>query len=658
MNLRNKMLLYISIPVIITMAALSFLAYYQASSAMNQEIRQTAKYTTAYYGSQLQNSLADKESLVNSLAVQLSNTMPVDAELFKMIQALNKNTPGLLDIYVAFPNKRFIDATGWIPPADYDPTVRPWYKQASEAQEAVYSAVYIDAITKKPVVSISKAVRSGSSVVAIVGVDLDLAPITEIAKNIKVAKTGTAFVLNKEGNYVYHPTLKLEQNILTLEGGKYAEFGKAFLSGNEVFREFSFGGVENFYAAVPVGKTGWSLVVRFPKTEVFESISALGKGSAMVSIVALVLIMVVVFFIARSIAKPVAEMAAAAQQVAAGDLTTCIDESKAGQDEVGKLARSFATMIANLRNMVKQTSNSAEQLAASSQEMTASASQSAEAANSVAIAITSVASGTERQVKAVDETTAAIGDISTTIQSVSSKAGDVAKMTKQTAEAGQAGRQALERVTGQMNAISTSSASVAKAVNELASSSKQIVEIVGLISGIAGQTNLLALNAAIEAARAGEQGRGFAVVAEEVRKLAEQSEEAAKQITQLISRNVKDIDDAVKAMALGEENVQSGTRLMQDAGQSFNTIAGLIDQVSVHVGEMNDSISDVAKLSQLIVQSSNEIESISKDSALQTQNVSAATEEQSASMQEIASASQTLAKLAQELQTLVSRFRV
>ena len=195
-------------------------------------------------------------------------------------------------------------------------------------------------------------------------------------------------------------------------------------------------------------------------------------------------------------------------------------------------------------------------------------------------------------------------------------------------------------------------------VAELGDRSKAIGQIVATISGIAGQTNLLALNAAIEAARAGEQGRGFAVVAEEVRKLAEQSQEATKQISALIGAIQSDTEQAVTAMDNGTREVKLGTEVVNAAGQAFQEIVGLVGQVSDQIKEVSATIEQMAIGSQQIVGSVNQIDLLAKEAAAQAQTVSAATEEQSASMEEIASSSQSLAQLAMELRDAVGKFHV
>ncbi len=210
----------------------------------------------------------------------------------------------------------------------------------------------------------------------------------------------------------------------------------------------------------------------------------------------------------------------------------------------------------------------------------------------------------------------------------------------------------------QMASIEKTVSSSAQVVTKLGERSKEIGQIVDTISGIAGQTNLLALNAAIEAARAGEQGRGFAVVAEEVRKLAEQSQEAAKEIAILISEIQSETDKAVVAMSDGTREVKVGAEVVNSAGQSFKEIVLLVNEESAQIKEISAAIQQMAAGSQQIVASAHDIDRISKDAAAQTQTVSAATEEQSASMEEIAASSQALAKMAEELQTAVRKFTI
>ena len=363
------------------------------------------------------------------------------------------------------------------------------------------------------------------------------------------------------------------------------------------------------------------------------------------------------WYITKIIATPLNAMVFFCKELSAGDFR---DKPRkvVRKDEIGQVADAMADMRNSLRKLMKRVNESSEQLAASSEELTASADQSAQAANQVAVSITGVAHGAQKQLSVASDTSAVVQQMSASIQQVAANANEAAEQTAQVADKAKEGNKSVDKAVNQMAFIEQTVTASAQVVVKLGERSKEIGQIVDTISGIAGQTNLLALNAAIEAARAGEQGRGFAVVAEEVRKLAEQSQDAAKQIATLIGEIQGDTDKAVVAMDDGTREVKLGAEVVNESGKAFREITAMVTSVSDQTREISAAIEQMAIGSQQIVGSVKQIDELSKKASGEAQTVSAATEEQSASMEEIASSSQALAHLAMDLREAVSRFQI
>jgi methyl-accepting chemotaxis protein len=348
------------------------------------------------------------------------------------------------------------------------------------------------------------------------------------------------------------------------------------------------------------------------------------------------------------------DMVAAAGRIADGDLTTQV-EPRSERDALGN---SFATMIEHLRALMGGLSSAAGSVGLASQQMSQTSEEAGRAAGEIAVAIGDVAQGAERQVNLVESAQRAANEVAAALADSAEQAEQTASVASEARATAQRGVTAAEQATEAMGSVRDSSEGVTAAIRELASKSEQIGAIVATITGIAEQTNLLALNAAIEAARAGEQGRGFAVVAEEVRKLAEESQSAAHEISELIGAIQDETTKAVRVVEEGARKTADGATVVEQTREAFLSIGQAVEDMAARVEHIAAAAHQITASATSMQENINEVASVAEQSSATTEQVSASTEETSASTQEIAASAQELAANADGLNRLVAQFKL
>ncbi|MBE8954592.1 MAG: cache domain-containing protein [Quinella sp. 2Q5] len=362
------------------------------------------------------------------------------------------------------------------------------------------------------------------------------------------------------------------------------------------------------------------------------------------------------FFVGKVIER-LNEVVGSVKKISAGNLRVD-DVPVHSDDELGNLADNVNEMKHRLRNLLTKIAESSERVAASSQELTAGTQQTNESINIVAHNMETLANGTAEQQSTVQTLETEINDMRTKIDGLRDSAAQMEAVAHESASNASVGKAKVNAAIDMMESIAAQVNSSAKIVGELGRRSQEIGQIVETISGIAGQTNLLALNAAIEAARAGEQGRGFAVVAEEVRKLAEQSGNAAETITKLIATVQHDTADAVDSIERSTRDVREGREAVAQTGEAFRGIENEIDKLNVNVAASIEHIATVDRSSAQILSDVVRVRDIARRSDENASSISAATQQQTAMMQEIADAGNALAEFANEMQGEVAQFKL
>jgi len=659
MKLQSKLTLVFSLLILVVLLVSSLTGYMFAKEQVNAGIQKELNANINSHVNKLDGWILGKGKMLEITLGNIQSSIGDNEMTAPMLAGYKKVDNELSDMYFGSAEGKMIDGSGWSPPADYDPRSRPWYKAAKEQSKLIYTDPYLDSVTKKMAVSVALPVKTASGQLrGIIAEDILLQTLVDDIKGIKLYGEGYAFLFDSKGIILAHPDQELvTKNILEVENLKaLSPMFKEIITKDHGLTNYSYNHQDLFIVYQKIPSTGWTLAITVPEEIVYKPLSTLKWIFSVVTIVSILIVVFVTFIIVKRITKPMELLANQVSVVADGDLT--VQATVTGKDEIAELATGFNKMVHNLRDLILKVQNSAEQVAASSEELTASSHESAQASNQVAGSIADIAQGAEVQLNAVEKTAAVVEKMSANIQKVTTDANHAVLQSTQATEKAKKSGLSISNAVSQMALIEETVNTSAQIVANLGQRSTEIGQIVDTISGIAGQTNLLALNAAIEAARAGEQGKGFAVVAEEVRKLAEQSQEAAKQIALLIGEIQTETTKAVSAMDNGTHEVSLGAEVVKDAGSAFRDIAQLVTHVSEQVTGISSAIQQMDEGSQQIVSSVKVIDELSKKAVTAAENVSATTQEQSASMEEIASSSQNLATMAQNLQETIHRFRI
>jgi methyl-accepting chemotaxis protein len=374
-------------------------------------------------------------------------------------------------------------------------------------------------------------------------------------------------------------------------------------------------------------------------------------------------------------AHDLAELETALAAVARGDLTVDAEPTTpplaaAEGRAVGRLAEIFNAMLertrasvegynamrARVEAMLREIARETQAVSVSAQQMATTSEEAGRAVGEIAAGVGEVAAGAERQVRTVDEARRLTEEVVSATRASAGDAEETARVAEEARAVAEAGASTVAEATHAMEAVRDSSAQATEAIRALGEKSERIGGIVSTITGIAEQTNLLALNAAIEAARAGEQGRGFAVVAEEVRKLAEESQQAARSIGGLIDEIQQETGRAVSVVEGGARQTEEGVQTVEQARASFERIGGSVADMTLRIEAIAGAVSEAAERAVQMEENMAVVVTVAEQSSATTEQVSASTEETSASGQEIAASAQELARTVDQLERLVGQF--
>jgi len=373
---------------------------------------------------------------------------------------------------------------------------------------------------------------------------------------------------------------------------------------------------------------------------------------------AVVLALLFGLFIASRISAPLRTVVELAGRASDGDLTIGREEfGIATRDELGIMADALAEMVAKQREAMRSIAASAEKLGSNAEEFAALAEESNAGVEESRAGVDDVSSQMESLAAASEEINASVEEVASGAQSSAQKGTEMANEVEQARLAGEEGTKAVEKAVSSINGVATEAERSAQQVKSLGDRAREIQSFVTQIGGIADQTNLLALNAAIEAARAGEAGRGFAVVAEEVRKLAEESNTAAKEIAALAAGITKDLDSVVATSEQGAKASKDSSVLAEETRETIGRMMEALSRISMATQDLAAVSEEQAASSEEIAGAVQNIASRVSAAASSSDMVRGQMAEVGASAERVAQGSEELAGLAEDLKKLVGAFK-
>lgn len=653
MRLKNKMLSYIGLPVLLCVILLVLISYFYSNNMILHKTWDLLDVEADKYSADIENIFSNKAVELESLGYvleteKIDNKKTLDL-LKKYMTEFNKG----YSYFMSYEDKTYLDSTDWIPDASYDPTAREWYIQASGSTDVITTEPYLAASTQEAVVTLAKKV-SIQGKTAVIANDVPVKILEQIMDRIVIGESGKGYIINSKGNYLLHDTYKLSDNIKNINADLASRVlknpGPAFSYQSTVYKTHSIAG------------TDWLLVLYAPEKEILKETRNLLQIMSGLGIIFIFLIGGIIFIVSKSIVKPIEGLKECIATMAEYDMTLS-DTSPSviyskNKDEIGDISRSLIRVKDAMKETITGINDISSQLSASSEELTATSQQSAMTVEEISRAIDEISTGAMSQAEDMQKGTLAMEAMQEALEENEKVVQILNEITDKVYQAQENGINSMQELIFTTDKVKNSSVKVNGVIQSTNDSAMKISGASDMIKTIADQTNLLALNAAIEAARAGEAGKGFAVVAEEIRKLAEQTNLFTEEIIGTVSELALKTEEAVGAMEEVSEIVEEQSGKVEDTKQQFAVIAQEIEETKSSVNRLNDSGIGLKETKDSLQEIIENLSAISEENAASAEESAASSQIASTSAQEVADASEHLADMAQEMSTIIARFKI
>lgn len=537
-----------------------------------------------------------------------------------------------------------------------------WYYNAIRNKKGIWSEPFVDSVTKVNMISYTMPIYNGNKLLGVTGMDVRFDDLKKIITGIKTYQTGYAFLLSKDYKFLVHKKLKAEDNLKTIENGKYKFITDEMDKHPFGIVRSNFDG-ENKIISFSKLHDGKIFVIAVPEKEIFTEMLKLIWLIAGIMLIGIAGIACLALYIGKKISEPIVIATDFINKTAALDLGNYENTKEAqlllsSKDETGAMGSALISLRKELRNIVETIKQNSHAVLDYSTRVAATADETVQSMEDVSRIVEELAKGATEQASDAQKGAEKLNSLAEEINIASDSCTRVKDFSNQTQTINEQGIQVMENLMEKFVANIQSAENVASNIDVLANKSDSIGEIISSIQSIAEQTNLLALNAAIEAARAGEQGRGFAVVAEEVKNLAEQTQISTKEIADIVNEIQREIGTAKRNMDEAGNVVAQVNQAIKESQKAFQEIGKAVLNTIKQIDELVGNIEKVDKDKAEVQNSIQGISAISEESAASTKEVSASVEEQTSAMEDILQTIEDLKTLAGKLDQVVDKFKL
>ncbi|MFL0557169.1 MULTISPECIES: methyl-accepting chemotaxis protein [Paenibacillus] len=461
--------------------------------------------------------------------------------------------------------------------------------------------------------------------------------------------TGYAYIIDETGKALFHPDEATRGTDLSTY-----DFIKRMLSQKNGSIEYNWSDGRKIVSFTEL-PNGWIFAIGSYIDDIMQPASSILDSIAITAVISFILVFIIAYLFGSLTVKPLIEISGAMKELGSGNLAVRLVAKT--KDEFGIMKNMYNHMADRLAGVIRSMQATVQNLNASSEDLSASSEENLAATEQVSTTMQLIAESSDLQVMEVRKSEVSVHETTRIVEEMVVKFEDMAKQSETTMEDVNQGSIALSNMAAKMGDIIKSVSIAEEAIDRLGRNSVSIKDIVLTIRGISEQTNLLALNAAIEASRAGGEGRGFAVVANEIRKLADQANQASGEIVRTIESVDTDIQVAVEAVRDTSGAVASGGTAAERMSLVFEKVEKAFMMVDENVSELYKRIEEVKQEALNVEQGSDSIAGLSQKNADAINEISVTYEQLNASMEDITGTAQGLAAMAEQLQQIVNEFR-